>query len=125
MEIVHTANGGCAAIDALREDAAFCMVMLNGRMICVTTSALYREAVETLLRNAPEVGTPYLMTYTGAEFVALFDKALTERLDGADPDDALAVVSRARSVLTGLRNDEANRAFWPEVEALLAKLEAQ
>lgn len=64
------------------------------------------------------------MTYTGAEFVALFDKAVTERLDGADPDDAFAVVNRALAVLTGLRNDEANRDFWPEVDALLVKLEA-
>ncbi|SEW19169.1 hypothetical protein SAMN05444851_2011 [Aliiroseovarius sediminilitoris] len=125
MEIVSTGDGRYAAIGPLRDEAAFCMVTLNGRMVCVTTSELYREAVDTLLRNPPEVGTPYLMTYSGAEFVALFDKALTERLDGADPADAAAVVSRALAVLTGLRNDEANRDFWPEVDALLAKLEVR
>lgn len=124
MEIIQTTGGASVAVDALADDAAFIMVMLNGKMVCVTTSSLYREAVQTLLRNLPDTGTVYLMTYTGAEFVALFDKAVMERLDGADPDDAFAVVNRALAVLTGLRNDEANSDFWPEVDALLAKLEA-
>lgn len=125
MEIVSTGDGRRAAIGPLHPDAAFCMVMLNGKMVCVTTSEAYHAAIDTLLRNMPESGTPYLMTYSGDEFVALFDKALTERLDGADPDEAFVVVNRAREVLLGLRNDEANRAYWPSVTALLEKLEAQ
>ncbi len=124
MEIIQTTGGASVAVDALADDAAFIMAMHNGKMLCVTTSSLYREAVKTLLRNLPDTGTFYLMTYTGAEFVALFERAVTERLDGADPDVAFAVVNRALTALTGLRNDEANRDFWPEVDALLAKLEA-
>ncbi len=124
MEIIQTTGGASVAVDALAYDAAFIMAMHNGKMLCVTTSSLYREAVKTLLRNLPDTGTVYLMVYSGAEFVALFDKAVTERLDGADPDEAFAVVNRALTALTGLRNDEANRAFWPEVDALLVKLEA-
>lgn len=124
MEIIQTTGGASVAVDALADDAAFIMAMHNGKMLCVTTSALYREAVKTLLRNLPDTGTVYLMTYTGAEFVALFEKAVMERLDGADHDEAFAVVNRALTALTGLRNDEANRDFWPEVDALLMKLEA-
>lgn len=127
MEIVPTGNGTFAAIAPLSPDAAFCMVTLNGRMVCVTTSERYREAVATLLRNPPEVGTPYVLTYSGAEFVALFDKALFERLDamhlaGATPNELIAMVNRALAVLMALRTDETNRAFWPQVSALLEKL---
>ena len=46
---------------------------------------------------------------SNAEFVALFDKALFERLDamylaGATPDDLFAVIDRARAVLMALRS---------------------
>lgn len=88
---------------------------------------LYQEAAEVLLRNPPECGTPYLFDYTGPEFVTLFDKALFERLDalhlqGATPDEIIAVANRARAVLMALRNDAANSAFWPQISALLEKL---
>lgn len=122
-ELVTTPDGRTAFIAPLQPDSAFLMVLMNGRYICVTTSELYKEVVETLLRNMPEVGTPYVIPYSGADFMALFGKAVMERLDACTPDEAFAVVNRAREVLLGLRNDDANRAFWPEVDALLAKLE--
>ncbi len=127
MEIVSTGEGRHAGIAAPRPDAAFVMVLINGRVICCTSSELYRDVVNTLLSNVPEHGTPYVMDYTGAEFVRLFDKAIFERLDamyheGATPEQICAQVDRDRAVLLALRDDETNRAFWPEVEALLNKL---
>ena len=57
--------------------------------------------------------------------------AATTQTQGRDVSEAsarglrrMATVNRALAVLTGLRNDEANRDFWPEVDALLVKLEA-
>lgn len=122
-ELVTTPDGRTAYIAPLQPDSAFLMVLMNGRYICVTTSELYHEVVDRLLRNMPEVGTPYIIPYSGADFVALFDKAVMERLAACSRDEAFAVVKRAREVLLGLRNDDANRAFWPEVDALLTKLE--
>ncbi|MCB2092942.1 MAG: hypothetical protein H6901_02890 [Rhodobacteraceae bacterium] len=127
MDIIPTGGGRYAAITPLSPDDAFCMTVVNGRMVCVTTIEFYRAALASLLRDPPKVGTPYLLNYSGAEFVALFDKALFERLDamylaGATPDDLFAVIDRARAVLMALRSDDANRAFWPQVSALLDKL---
>ena len=122
-ELVTTPSGRTAFISPQSPDDAFVMVLFNGRFICVTASELYREVVDTLLRNMPEQGTPYVFSYTGPEFVARFEQAVVERLAACTPDESFAVVNRARETLLGLRNDDANRAFWPEVDALLAKLE--
>jgi hypothetical protein len=66
MEIVPTGAGRYAAITPLSPDDAFCMTVVNGRMVCVTTIEFYRAALASLLRDPPKVGTPYLLNYSGA-----------------------------------------------------------
>ena len=61
----------------------------------------------------------------GAQILEIFAQ---DRADGVEiardvrRARVLQLIDRARAVLMALRSDDANRAFWPQVSALLAKL---